>query len=206
MASEAAALHVEAGQAAVDLHILGVLLPGLFENPHGDVEQTERVGGLGHVHLGAAVPGIAAKHLLAVLQHLEVITRTLGALDAGLGRRADDEGQPAAAKVILVFALFQMPQQPAVDEIGGIDLAAVHHQMNGVIEIAAGDDLLGALILPDRGAALLRRRRWDGRAIFRHGVFLQPRRVLVAKRKGSPRNDRCLGYQMRRAKGRVKGN
>ena len=86
---EVAALLVQTGQGAVETRIERLLVPSLFQNPDAQVEQSQLPGSLGHVHLGAHIPGIPHQNAFAVFQHLEVIARPESGLHTGANGPAD---------------------------------------------------------------------------------------------------------------------
>ncbi len=155
---EVAALLVEAGQAAIEVQVLGASFAGLFQQPDRGVEQAQRVGGLGHGHLRGNVPRIALQHRFAQLEHLEVIGGGAGLLDLGHASQVGQPGQPVAAFVVAVLGFFGSAQGLPVDEVRGIEPAAGDQQFDPVIEAPRGHHLLGTLELADGHTALVRRR------------------------------------------------
>ena len=153
---EVAGLLQQPGQGAVDGGVLGVLLAGFGEDEDGHLDQAEGVGGVGHVHLGAGVPGVAAEDVFAVGQDLGVVAGALGVLELGPVAGSGQEGEPAAAEVVLEFGLLSAAQSLPVNQIGRIELAARHQQLNAVVVIACRNDLVGSLKPLDCNATLLR--------------------------------------------------
>ena len=150
--------------------ILGVFLAGMFKSPDCHVEQAESVGGLGHIHLRADIPGITRQHFFAVLQHLEIVARGPRGLELGLRRGSGDKGQPAAAQVVIELLFFGLAQGLAVDQIGGVEFAASDQQLNSVVIVPGRNDLVGALELPGCNAAMLPAwRRQRVRIVIGHG-------------------------------------
>ena len=132
-----------------------VFLAGLFQDPNGKVEQTQGVSGLGHFHLRGHVPRIVSQDLLAVFEHLQVIPGSPGALHPGARGPRPHAGQDRAPHVVLVLGFFGAAKGLAIDEVGRVQLAATEQELDAVVEVAGGDDLVGALVLTGRGAAVL---------------------------------------------------
>ena len=126
---EVAALLEEAGQGPVEGRVLRVLLPGLVEGEDGEVEEPEGVERLGHVHLRAHVPRVAAEDLLAVFEDLEVVAAALGGLDAAPSTAGGQEREPAAAEVVAELVLLGLAQRLAVKEVAGVEPAAGEEQL-----------------------------------------------------------------------------
>ena len=97
--------------------------------------EPEGVERLGHVHLRAQVPRVAAEHLFAVFEHLEVVAAALGGLDPGLPPRRGEEREPAAAEVVAVLVLLGLAEGLAVEEVGRVEPAAGEQQRDGVVEL-----------------------------------------------------------------------
>src|SRR5207253_648746 len=85
-----------------------------------------------------------------------------GGLQAGAAGPGGEPGEPAAAEVVAVLGLLGAAQGLAVEQVGGVELAAVEEEVEGGVEVAGGDDLVGALELTGREAAGLR--TWWGRS------------------------------------------
>src|SRR6266511_6010568 len=118
------------------------------------------LGGLGHRSLRADVPRVPRQDALAEFEHGEVIAGDHRLLDARLGRGVGQPGEPVAAQVVLVLELLGTPQRLAVNQVGRVEFAAAQEQPDAVVEVAVGNDLVGALefctrliVLSDRTVA-----------------------------------------------------
>jgi len=151
-----APLLVQTGQRAVEGYIFRLLLPGLLQGPDGHVQKSKPFGGLGHVHLRTHVPGIAHEDAFAMFEHFKVIAGMEGRFHAGADGPTRQPSQQAAAHIIAILGLLDEAQLLAIKEVARIDLAAIQEEVDAVIEISScGEDLIGALELPHRDAALL---------------------------------------------------
>src|SRR5206468_3391252 len=85
-----------------------------------------------------------------ILEHSQIIFGLPSGLQQNFRRQCRPPGQACAAQMVLKEEPFQPAEKLAVDQVGGVELAATKQQMNGVIVIVPGNGLVGARKLAER--------------------------------------------------------
>src|SRR5262249_15549881 len=93
---------------------------------------------------------------LAVLEDLQMLAGATGRLEPGPGRPGGQPRQPAAAQVVAVLGLLGPPQRLAIEQVTGVEAAAIQEQADAVVVVPRGQHLVGPLELAGSDAPLFR--------------------------------------------------
>jgi hypothetical protein len=129
-------------------------LPGLLQGPNREIGEFQFLKRLSHGEMSGHIPRIAQQNMLAVLEHLEPVASQLRFAEAQLLIEIGEERQLLAALVVVILVFGGLTQHLAIDGIARVKHAAVQKQRQSVIEVALGQHLVGAFVLPSGSAAL----------------------------------------------------
>src|SRR5204863_10184563 len=99
-------------------------------------------------------PGVLAEDAFGEVEDLQMVAALPGGAEAGAGRPVPQPRQPGAASIVAVAGALGAAEGLAVDEVGGVEPAAVVQQIEAVTIVPGGDELMGAVELPGGLSAL----------------------------------------------------